>query len=206
MTAATDTVATATTKDEDGERAAPLRPVWLLDVDGVVNAATRNPDPSVWPRDQWAALRVHKLPILVARPVVDFIAAVHEAGTAEIRWHTTWQDGAHELADAIGLPTFPIADAPEYRTWDLDRAAGWWKRPAAERVLTVEGRPLVWTDDDITWSLGRRGQDEMRALGPALLVGPNERTGLTPKHLRWIGDFLAIHAPEPTTITIERSS
>lgn len=197
--------------DEKPSRAAPdppsdVRPVWLLDVDGVINACTKNPDRSIWPLDQWTAYRVRKMPILVARPVVEFITAAHEAGTVEIRWHTTWQDMANELAAEVGLPTFPIADAPEYRTWDLDRAAGWWKLPAAKRVLTDEKRPLIWTDDDITYSLGRRGQDEMRALGPALLIGPNERTGLTPKHLRWISDFFAIHSPEPAISTTERST
>jgi hypothetical protein len=184
-------------------------PVWLLDVDGVINAATLKPDPNVWPHDQWTRATVARLKILVARPVLDFIRATHESGAAEIRWLTTWMNDAQAIADEFGLPTFPVEGGPEYddrlRERAFDRDA-WWKLPAATRVLVEEKRPLIWTDDDITYSLGRRGQDEMRALGPALLIGPNERTGLTPKHLRRIGDFLAIHAPGPTTSTIERST
>jgi hypothetical protein len=74
-----------------------------------------------------------------------------------------------------------VADAPEYKAFLAEGVTGWWKRPAAERVLTEESRPLIWTDDDITWSLRRQGQDEIRALGPALLIAPDDRTGLTPE-------------------------
>jgi len=176
-------------------------PLWLLDVDGVINAAGLGRPPTfAWPADQWTDRHIttlggHKLRVRTAQPVLDFISQVHEQGRAEIRWHTTWQDGALELGEALGLPAFPVAEAPE---WHWPMAEGfkrWWKRPAAERVL-AEGRPLIWTDDDITWSLGRRGQDELRALGPALLVAPSEQTGLIPKHLRQIGDFLDLYPPE----------
>jgi hypothetical protein len=175
------------------------RPVWLLDIDGVINACTKNPDRSVWPADAWVRpeAKGHRRvwPILAATPVVEFIRQVHEAGRAEIRWHTTWQEMAVNLGAALDLPRFPVQDAPEFLSWDLGRAAGWWKLPAAERVLRDEGRTLVWTDDDITWSLGRRGSDDLRELGPVLLVSPSELTGLTPKHLRHIDDFLDLHNP-----------
>lgn len=185
------------------------RPVWLLDVDGVVNACTLKPDPNVWPRDQWVRATVARLKILVALPVLDFIRATHESGAVEIRWLTTWMNDAQAIADEFGLPTFPVAGGEEYddrlRVEAFDRNA-WWKLPAAKRVLTDECRPLIWTDDDITYSLGRRGQDEMRALGPALLIGPNDRTGLTPKHLRRITEFVAINSPAPVASTTERST
>jgi hypothetical protein len=174
-------------------------PVWLLDVDGVINACTPKPDRNVWPLDQWRRAHVLGMPILAAQPVLDFIAAVHHDGRADIRWHTTWQLDARTLADEFGLPTLPVAESPEYTARLKNRVMGedtWWKLPAAKRVLEDEGRPLIWTDDDITYSLGRRGQDEMRSLGPALLIAPNDRTGLTPKHLRWIGDFLDLHVAE----------
>jgi hypothetical protein len=140
------------------------------------------------------------LKILVSLPVLAFIRATHESGAAEIRWLTTWMDDAQAIADEFGLPTFPVEGGPEYdrRLHDrvFDREA-WWKLPAATRVLVDEKRPLIWTDDDITYDLGRRGQDEMRTLGPALLLGPNERTGLTPKHLRRITEFLGLFPAEP---------
>lgn len=175
-------------------------PVWLLDIDGVVNAATKEPDPNVWPREAWirthAESHGHRWPILVAQPVVDFIVAVHKQGRAEIRWHTTWQDDANALGEAVGLPEFPVQDAPEFHTvyqrGESDRGEGWWKYPAAHRVVVDEHRTLLWTDDDITWSLGRRGSGELRALGSALLVSPNDRTGLCKRHLRQIDEFLTL--------------
>lgn len=169
-------------------------PVLLLDIDGVINAGPGIPW-YVWPRDQWVQTKVIGLPILAAQPVLDFIRQVHETGRAEIRWHTTWQDDAPALGEALGLPEFPVQDAPEFAHAHHAKWRDWWKQPAAERIL-AEGRPLVWADDDITWSLGRRGQDEMRARGPVLFVSPSEQTGLTPKHLRRIGDFLDLYPPE----------
>ncbi|GIH07355.1 hypothetical protein Rhe02_54220 [Rhizocola hellebori] len=181
-------------------------PVWLLDVDGVVNACSRKPDGSVWPKDQWlsgkAQNRDGEFPILWAQPVVDFIRDVHESGRAEVRWHTTWQKDAAAIEALCGLPAFEVAVAPEFDAAVTYAAEAiregrpdWWKLPSAERVVRDEKRPLVWTDDDITYSLKRYDADAgLRAYSPALLVSPNDRTGLTPKHLRRIGDFLDLHA------------
>lgn len=187
------------------------KPVWLLDIDGVVNAIGKG-DPSVWPKPQWrhgkAECDGQEWPITWAVPVVDFIRTVHESGRAEIRWHTTWQHEACNLAALVGLPEFAVADAPEFddQPGHAARAiaAGrpkWWKLPAAERVVRDEGRPLIWTDDDITWDLGRRYDvdTELRAFAPALLIAPDKHTGLTPKRLRMIGDFLDIHSPIEVT-------
>jgi len=95
-----------------------------------------------------------------------------------------------------------VADAPEFLAGSQEAAAAiledrspvWWKLPAAERVVAEEGRPLIWLDDDIADELWREGGTAYQ-IGtpdaPALLVCPNERTGLTPKHLRMIDSFLA---------------
>jgi hypothetical protein len=173
-------------------------PVWLLDIDGVVNACVPKPDSSVWPADTWRLATVHGFPILVASPVVEFIRRVHDSGRADIRWHTTWQHNAQLVADEFGLPELPVAEAPEFvlRSYDPalhGRDTAWWKRATAERVLTDEKRPLIWTDDDITRSLEPSDRAEIRALGPALLISPSDRTGLTPKHLHRIETFLDRH-------------
>lgn len=170
-------------------------PVWLLDVDGVVNAATKKPDRSVWPADAWihthATSNGHRWPILVAQPVVDFIRDVHEQGRAEIRWHTTWQEDANCLADILGLPTLPVQDAPEYGDYFAERRNGWWKLPAALRVVEGEGRPLVWTDDDACpFDLPRAARARLEHTQPTLIVTPSPNSGLTRKHLRKIDAFL----------------
>ncbi len=173
-------------------------PVWLLDVDGVVNAITKKPDRQVWPADAWITTEAEadgqRWPILAARPVLDFIRRVHQTDAAEIRWHTTWQKDTAGLAAALDLPHLPVQDAPEYA--DIGTCLKrdlWWKVPAVERVLRDEGRPVLWTDDDITWNL-RRDRDRLSALGPLTLISPNERTGLTRKHLRKIATLLDLPA------------
>lgn len=174
-------------------------PVWLLDIDGVVNACSKKPDRNVWPADQWIHTKVtvnsHSWPVLVARPVVEFIRRVYEDGLAEIRWHTTWQHDAAALEKAVDLPHLAVQDCPEYET--RHEIAGWFKLPAAERVVMHECRALVWTDDDLTWELRRpagRAFEMLRQAARILTVSPSEQTGLTPKHLHQIGEFLGIDA------------
>lgn len=166
-------------------------PVWLLDIDGVVNACTRNPDPTVWPVDRWKRERVHGFWILAAQPVLDFIIRAHGDGRAEIRWHTTWQKDAALIEEAFGLPSLPVQECPEFET--AHTSERWWKLPAAERVVMEECRALVWTDDDITWSVcgkdaGALGR--MRQAHRVLTISPSDATGLTQKHLRQIAEFL----------------
>lgn len=166
-------------------------PVWLLDIDGVINACTRKPDTSVWPADAWEAKKVNGYPILCARPVLDFIVAVHKDGRAEVRWHTTWQKDAALIEQAFGLPSLPVQDCPEFNTrYEIDH---WFKLPAAERVVMKEGRELIWTDDDLGYCKGgddwvtlQYMKDERRVL----TIAPHDNTGLTPKHLHRIDEFL----------------
>lgn len=91
-----------------------------------------------------------------------------------------------------------MQDAPEYETYFAGREQGWWKLPAVRRVVAEgwrpvwrESRALVWTDDDAC------GRDlpagELRSLrdcAPVLVIAPQSRLGLTPKHLREIDAFL----------------
>lgn len=179
------------------------KPVWLLDIDGVINAIGRKPDPSVWPRDLWTARTVAALPILVAEPVLQFIRDVHASGLAEIRWHTTWQnDAVHVFAPEFNLPELPVHHCPEFHAGSVAARGGsslggpetWWKLPAALRVVHEEGRRLIWTDDDLEmerWRAYGLGGLSIGLTGSArLLISPQDRLGLTPKHLRQIAEFI----------------
>lgn len=176
-------------------------PVWLLDIDGVLNAISAEPDPSIWPAGEW--IRAHAMcqgidwPLLAARPVLDFIRRVHESGRAEIRWHTTWQREAPAAGRALKLPDFPVHPCPEFDAF-LQQLGGaapsgerWWKLPAADRVIGEEGRSLIWTDDDIGPQLRLYGQDHLILTKPVVLaLSPDTRLGLTPEHLAVIDGFL----------------
>jgi hypothetical protein len=180
-------------------------PVWLLDVDGVVNACSPEPDTQVWPRASWRAVRVRHddgatWPILAAEPVLDFLRQTHASGRAEIRWHTTWQHSAvRHLAPALDLPDWPVAEAPEFSdryasgnyAGYREAAKSWWKLRVAERVLLDENRPLVWTDDDIAWERTRSAALSMLLTHRGLhAVSPTTTVGLTARNLRGIGKFL----------------
>ncbi|GHJ44321.1 hypothetical protein Cs7R123_16630 [Catellatospora sp. TT07R-123] len=176
------------------------KPVWLLDIDGVINAVTHEPDLRVWPRDQWvraSAVSAHGIewPLLAARPVLDFLHRVHAEGRAEIRWHSTWQSYAVNVGTALGLPRWPVAECPEFaEDGDAEIASPlivvrhhWWKLPTAQRVLD-EGRPLLWTDDDARHQLRRRDRAGWGAW--ALVVAPPVESGLTARQLRRIDTWL----------------
>ena len=153
--------------------------------------------PKAWPEDQWIQRivtdsRPKDWTITSAQPVLDFITKVHEGKWAEIVWLTTWQHDANKVADALFLPHFPHIDNP---MWQRERYAGprWWKLAEVTREL-ASGRPIIWTDDDISseiLTLFRKAQGELDA--PASLVlCPNTNEGLAPRHLAKIAEFLGM--------------
>lgn len=171
------------------------RPLWLLDIDGVVNARAATALSAPWSPELWIQRTVSapidgrglaSLPVLAARPVLDFITSVHEAGVAEIRWHSTWRGAAiTHLAPVLGLPQFPMSIAPE---WQTRTDSFSWKIPAAQRAVAA-GRRLVWTEDALT----PRGLTDASAAGldGALLISPRPQIGLTPGDLTAIAAFVA---------------
>lgn len=172
-----------------------MEPIWLLDIDGVINADPYKVPAHVWPEDQWiqrlAAGATKDWLITAAQPVLDFICRVHEEKLAEIVWLTTWQNHANNVSDALFLPHFRVLENP---MWDGTRYAGkgWWKLAEFFDQLSL-GRPILWTDDDISTEilgLVRAGSDPD---GPqSFLICPKGSEGLGPWHLRKIAKFLNI--------------
>ncbi len=170
-------------------------PVWLLDIDGVINAVAREPVPGSWPADQWVRVLVPAqlpelgamvFPILAARPVLEFVSETVRTRTAQVYWHSTWREAAvTDLAPVLGLPDIPVSDAPE---WDDRPQDLWWKLPAARRVVG-SGRRLVWTDDDIAEFPS--DVEDLRRRQDTLLISPPRSIGLGPTDLRRITTFLA---------------
>jgi hypothetical protein len=161
-------------------------PVWLLDVDGVVNA--RRP---AWdqPYAQGHAFvdgvtyRLQWAPALTR-----YIKSVHKRRAAEVRWATTWVDHVHQVERLLRLPAFstafrglgtsPAVAAPER------------KLAAALHVVEVERRPLIWTDDDAIPMAGADRQRLEDAGVPLLLLAPDSFEGLRPEDLTQIDAFL----------------
>lgn len=172
------------------------RPVWLLDIDGVLNATSRSVPSHIWPRYTWRQFSAmgnsREWTLRVAQPVVDFVQEMHDSGLVEIRWHTTWQHAAQNVAKELDLPEFPVHEAPEYNStaWTYSVQGLWWKLPPAWRVIGEEKRPLIWTDDDISFLTNKEQLAALKAAGRVLLVEPSSTEGLVQKHLTKIREFI----------------
>lgn len=180
------------------------KPIWLLDIDGVVNSLSNKAPRYVWPLETWHKIDVADTagiswPILYSTEVIDRINAVHDSGLAEVRWHTTWQESALNFADAVGLRGFYIADAPEFENLGqytaqaiLNCLPTWWKFPAALRVLQEEGRPLIWTDDDV--ETGLRNYEWPEGLPDRLILPIRGTEGLKSSHFGQITSFCSLNS------------
>lgn len=165
------------------------RPLWLLDVDGVINAV----DPVHDGKPGWnRGIRSGVMSIRWRTKVAEFIAAAHRSGRAEVRWLTTWEELANEeLAGPLGLPTFELAGHRQAEVGALD----WWKFDIVRREVP-DDRPLIWTDDDLASAErmvpGLREWIAART-GPKLLISPDWHHGLTDDLLAQIEVFMHEH-------------
>lgn len=174
-----------------------MRPLLLLDVDGVVNAfpwqavtghrlipAARDP----W-GGQWRVHRVHGYRITVAEHCLSELRRLAE--TTDVQWLTTWEhhDAYRALADTLDLPDWPVyARDPD----PVSHRNVWWKYDAVRDGHDPD-RPLVWLDDEI----GGVGPGRLAAHrwckahdGHVLGLPPDEETGLTQVHFAAIRKFL----------------
>lgn len=169
------------------------KPVWLLDVDEVLNVNPgrgRSLPFHVWPKDQWRERKVRsngtQYTIIIAEPVLEFVRMVHEQELATIKWHTSWQHDVHDLARRFDLPHLPILDAEtEFAVWNQQRETvrgGWWKLPAVWREVDA-GHKVVWTDDEVLMWLTTEQYQALVAAGAHIII-PMMNVGLTPKMLR----------------------
>jgi hypothetical protein len=160
------------------------RPVWLLDVDGVINMIGSKQ--SRWPGPMRRA-DVCGYPIRWSPALVDAVNTVHRSGMCEVRWATTWIEGGavDRLAETLGFDYFETAYT-RFPHEVHDEA----KMRAAVRVLAV-GRRLVWTDDEV---VPLTAADRVALLGPDdgrwLTIRPGQSRGLGPKDLAVVASFL----------------
>lgn len=167
------------------------RPVWLLDVDGVLNAARPGWDEPAGEGRAYVdgvAYLLRWAPALARR-----IEALHHTGGVEVRWATTWVDHILQVEHLLRLPAlqtaFRVRELLEV-DGDVDPAA--LKLQAALHVVEVERRPLIWTDDDAIPLVGEPERARIDAAGvPVLLRAPHPHEGLQPADLDAIDDFLA---------------
>ena len=158
-----------------------LPPVWLLDVDGVVN--TSRPGWGAAPRKGTAYAAGTGYTMRWAPALLDRMRRLHRDGVVEIRWCTTWCAYADQLERLWALPVLGRAF-----TDDINGHAAAVAKLAAARQVLAEGRRLVWTDDTEVPLFGEV-HDELVADGRALLIRPKASVGLQPEHLDEIEAF-----------------
>ncbi|WP_043626171.1 HAD domain-containing protein [Nonomuraea candida] len=159
-----------------------LRPLILLDVDGVLNP---------WHRQGPSWLSVDAVCDGVTYPVLlnpehgpMLLRLARETG-AELVWATTWQDDANRaIGPLIGLPELPVIPVGS-------GAGALLVHPKTPPVADwVNRRPFVWFDDglgraDRLYLKTHENVDRFRIID----IGP--RKGLTERHLRQAADWLA---------------
>lgn len=161
------------------------KPVWLLDVDGVVN--TTRPGWGGAPRRShvWSGADHTSYVIRWAPALIDRIRDLHVGGEVEVRWCTTWCPEADRLERLWHLP-------PLLRALDADpmpRGADCWPlKLAAARDVLASGHRLIWTDDEALPQPGA-AREELTAGGQALLIAPRANRGLQPEDLDHIARF-----------------
>jgi hypothetical protein len=160
------------------------RPVWLLDVDGVLNARLPGWDAEATRVRVFSNHVGREFSIRFAPALMERIRRVNKDGLVEIRWCTTWCGDTAELEKEFVLPAFG-ASWTEYRDGEAARAA----KLAAARAVLADGRRLIWTDDSEVPENGDL-HDELTATGDALLIRPDARYGLQPDDLDAIEAFL----------------
>ncbi len=169
------------------ERTRDPRPVWLLDVDGVLNAARPGWDEP--PGQGQAFVNGTAYPLRWAPPLARRIARLHHGAGVEVRWATTWVDHIMQIERLLRLPALSTAFGNLGPAEVADHVS--LKVHAALRVVEVERRPLIWTDDDAIPAPGASRDRIMAAGVPGLLLEPHTRHGLQPDDLTRIDDFLA---------------
>lgn len=154
-------------------------PLWLLDVDGVLNAVCQGVP------EGYRKFRADRFTITYRPVVMERIAAMHTSGLVEVAWLTTWcEDAADMLAPEMGLPAFEVMGSADHRAI----TDGWWKSVTAKRVS--HRRALIWTDDDLEDAEQRGEVDWLRERAePTLAISPNWQTGLTDEFLDRIEAF-----------------
>lgn len=166
-------------------------PVWLLDVDGVLNAFSR-PGWSAPPARGDAYADGLQFTLRWAPALLTEVRGLLASDTVEVRWATSWVSYIDQITRTMSLPELPLAftlpaelTAATSALHDATVAA---KRRAALDVVG-SGRRLLWTDDDAIWPPGPE-RTYLEGAG-ALLIVPDARRGLQPDDLDAIRAWIA---------------
>jgi hypothetical protein len=156
-------------------------PVWLLDVDGVLNA--NRPSWGAAPRQGLVYADGIAWKFRWSPAVIGFVREVAHVGKVEIRWSTSWVRWSDSVEKCFALPSLPLAfnaDTPDVTQAKID---------AALSVVENERRPLIWTDDEVVPTSGVLRERLEAPAAASLLIRPLPKRGLQPEHVELIRAF-----------------
>lgn len=154
------------------------KPIWLLDVDGVINI-----DRSSWYESpHWGIAYYRGTPYKIkwCPSLVKRIKAVIDADSATAMWCTTWCEAADQIERLLGLPPLPRVFKDLPRDFDVSNSR---KREIAEDIVK-SGVRLIWTDDLAVSHDFAAGNERV------LAIQPSSNRGLTPEHMNQIEAFI----------------
>lgn len=166
-----------------------LQPVWLLDIDGVLNthptrAAQRNVVRT--PTDDWT--------IDWNPAIIEVIKDVYARDVVDLVWLTTWEPEIHLISPLFDMPFLPCGHQVLHTVstkFPNAPVTDWSKRLVFNHYRSL-GHPVVWTDDSAIDV--REVNDTVGSLDDVLFIRPNYRIGLTPEHLVLIMSFIGRYA------------
>jgi hypothetical protein len=165
------------------------RPVWLLDVDGVINVDK--------PGKAWSEAPFHAtvfadvdFKLRWSPSLVRWISHLHSSGRVEVRWCTTWCPWTERLELALNTLRGLVKALSDEACFSSSRRVDEAKADVALAVWR-SGRRLIWTDDTaITAAPGLQAQ--LTDGNRGLLISPNPQIGLTPDDVHKIDKFISL--------------
>ncbi|NRQ31536.1 hypothetical protein HII36_06725 [Nonomuraea sp. NN258] len=161
-----------------------MKPLLLVDVDGVLNPMSRpSPDFRRYRCSIGSEVYTVHLNAKHGRGLLDLALATG----AELVWATTWEHHANDwIAPRIGLPPLPVIPM----TPVLPNEHGeMFKTPHV--AAYAERRPFVWFDDQV-WAEDEEYLRVHQGLDDFLLVHVDPRHGLTREHLAMAHEWLTL--------------
>ncbi|GAA1632407.1 HAD domain-containing protein [Nonomuraea maheshkhaliensis] len=161
-----------------------MKPLLLLDVDGVLNPMGR-PDPDFRRYRCTVGGEVYTVHLNPrhGRRLLDLALTTG----AELVWATTWEHHANDwIAPRIGLPSLPVI------TMNPDVPCEQGENFKTPHVAAYAGRrPFVWFDDQV-WAEDEEYLRGRQGLTDFLLVHVNPEQGLTSRHLGMAHEWLTL--------------
>lgn len=166
-----------------------MKPLVLIDFDGVINAVAQQHWQKAW-KDMNEISYIdrlgYKIPVNFSPTLVEFFNIL--SNVADIEWLTTWKRETERLPTQLGINTFPWHD--EIRKgppW----GAEWWKFDVVQKIAAENpGRRVLWIDDEIP-SLDWKDEQVFIQKHNWDIIVPREDTGLTPAHCESIIEFVS---------------